>query len=114
MIQIALIIFTSTDLLVDFLSYLSVTLSLFFDEGEHIKLRKTLVSFELFNDQALLFVRIFTATWSDEKNSGFNIRAKLFESLLKDLLAINFFHVGRYCQVRHEFFSILIVLADTL
>lgn len=95
MIQIALIIFTGTDLLVDFLTNLSVSLSLFFDEREHIQFYKTLVSFELFNDLALLFVRIFTATGSDEENSGFDIRAELLESLLEDLLAVHKFHVGR-------------------
>ena len=72
MIQIALVVFTGTDLLVDFASNLSVALCLLLDQSKDIQLFKVLCLLELLNDLIALVKSIWAATRAHQKNSWFD------------------------------------------
>ncbi len=72
MIQIALEVFTGTNLLVDLTSNLSVAFRLLFDQSKDIKLFEVLCLLKFFNDLITLIKSICVATRTHQKNSRFN------------------------------------------
>ena len=72
MVQVALVILTRADLLIDLVSDFSVSLRLLFDKLENVQFLETLSRLELFDDLATLLVRITVSAWSDKKDGRFD------------------------------------------
>ena len=86
MVQVPLVVLSCADLLIDFVSNLSVSLSLLLDQLEDVQLLEALGRFELFNDLSAFLVGVVTAARSDEKDSWLDAGTELRESLVKILL----------------------------
>ena len=86
MVQVALVILTRADLLIDLVSDFGVSLRLLFDKLEDVQFLEALSRLELFDDLATLLVGITVSAWSDKKDGRFDACAELREGLVEVLL----------------------------
>jgi len=114
MIQISLVVLSCANLLIDFVADFSVSLCLFFDQLEYIKLLEALSSLKFLNDLGALFVGVLIATRSDKQDGRLNIVAELSESLIKVLLGVDLLQAAVSLKERHQSRRVLIVLSNTL
>ena len=86
MVQVALVVLSRTDLLIDLISNFGVSLGLLFDQLKDIQLLEALSRLKLFNYLTTLLVGVFVAAWPDKNDSWFNTSTELRECLVKVLL----------------------------
>lgn len=79
MVQVALVVLTSADLLVDLDADFGMPLSLFLDQSEHVELFEVLRPLQLIDDLGAFLVGVWVATGSDQKDCWLDSRAELVE-----------------------------------
>ena len=114
MIQVALVVLTRANLLIDFIADFSVSLGLLFDQLKDVQLLETLSRLELINDLAAFLVWIAIATRSNKKDGRFDSRAELSKCLLEVLFRANLPHIRSCLQVWHQALCILVELSNAL
>ena len=114
MVQVALVVLTRADLLIDLVSDLGVALRLLFDQLKDVQLLEALSRLELLDNLATLLIGIAVSAWSDKKNGWFDACAELGEGLVEVLLGADLLHVRSRLKVWHQARGVLIKLSDAL